>query len=235
MNLNSPINLNGFTKTVLVSVLVITITGKVQYVVIFYLLTFLTISTLLPHPPPSPPSSPPPSSLPSSSSPPSSSPPSYTGLFSMHTTWRQDLPCIWLVFMQALVLAMLAFTCGMFEPLCAASCNYHHFTRRASSSCDHHMTALCTFCLHLCGRCHMILCALYCALPSHGMSYPISGLVKKFCADGYNPNKPLMVRTHLHSSCPLFAFLCDSLVASVFCHLNWCLQMSANGCYFPTV
>ncbi|KAL5493791.1 hypothetical protein EMCRGX_G015018 [Ephydatia muelleri] len=26
----------------------------------------------------------------------------------------------------------------------------------------------------------------------HGMSYPISGLVKKFCADGYNPDKPLV-------------------------------------------
>ena len=91
------------------------------------------------------------------------SPPSYTGLFSMQTTWRQDLPCIWLVFMQALVLAMLASTCGMFEPLCAASCNYHHFTRLALSSCDHHMTALCMFCLHLCGRpSHDPLCLVLC-------------------------------------------------------------------------
>ena len=34
---------------------------------------------------------------------------------------------------------------------------------------------------------------LFSLLLSHGMSYPISGLVKSFVPQGYNPDKPIVV------------------------------------------
>ena len=66
--------------------------------------------------------------------------------------------------------------------------------------------------------------------PSHGMSYPISGLVKKFRTEGYNPDKPLVVRTHLllsvcilhdHLMISMFAYICDRSCLLFWHSLSW--------------